>query len=133
MTASSSLSKREKTVRATIANEELLYLINVTIGTPGQPFSLQLDTGSSDIWIPDDGPGGPCDGDPIDCGLFGSYNRSDSDTLRVVWPDRFQVSYVDGTAIKGDYISGTEHYTISFRLCGRTNLHGILASEERTQ
>lgn len=97
-------------MQATIDNEELLYLINVTIGTPGQPFSLQLDTGSSDVWIPQAGAGGPCDGDQLDCRLFGSFDPNDSTTFDNVAPDQFQTSYVDGIFIAGDYITGTDTF-----------------------
>jgi hypothetical protein len=44
---------RRKSTTAVLFNAQgdLLYLINVTVGTPPQQFSLQLDTGSSDIWV----------------------------------------------------------------------------------
>ena len=47
------LERRASTVTASLTNAEtdLLYLINVTVGTPGQPLALQLDTGSSDVWV----------------------------------------------------------------------------------
>jgi predicted aspartyl protease len=36
----------------TNAESEGLYFANVTVGTPGQPLQLQIDTGSSDVWVP---------------------------------------------------------------------------------
>lgn len=43
------------TVNVPIQNAQgnLLYLLNATVGTPGQTLQLQLDTGSSDIWVRD--------------------------------------------------------------------------------
>src|SRR6266487_4464949 len=37
-----------------LANEQVQggYYATVSIGTPGQSISLQIDTGSSDVWVP---------------------------------------------------------------------------------
>jgi hypothetical protein len=47
------LRKRSGSVQATLYNADgdLLYLVNTTVGTPAQSIALQLDTGSSDIWV----------------------------------------------------------------------------------
>jgi hypothetical protein len=51
--AEGSLRRRANSLAATLYNAQgnLLYLVNATVGTPPQQFSLQLDTGSSDIWV----------------------------------------------------------------------------------
>ncbi|KAL8243764.1 hypothetical protein R6Q59_010022 [Mikania micrantha] len=40
-----------RSIEAKLYNADIEYLVNVTIGTPQQQFSLVLDTGSSDIWV----------------------------------------------------------------------------------
>jgi elongation factor G len=49
------LRKRDSTVEEVVTNEQARggYFATCKLGTPGQHLTLQLDTGSSDIWVPD--------------------------------------------------------------------------------
>lgn len=51
----SRLGKRASTFEEVISNEQARggYFATCKLGTPGQDVTLQLDTGSSDIWVPD--------------------------------------------------------------------------------
>ncbi|MCJ1289948.1 hypothetical protein MMC34_001482 [Xylographa carneopallida] len=100
------LARRQNSVTATIENADLLYLINVTIGTPPQPFSLQLDTGSSDIWVPAVN-ADICQTNSRGCALFGSFNPKTSSTFDDIAAGGFQISYVDNSGVTGDYINET--------------------------
>ncbi|ORY93447.1 aspartic peptidase domain-containing protein [Syncephalastrum racemosum] len=43
-----------------LENADLAYMMNISIGTPPQPFTLLLDTGSSTTWVPIAGCGQFC-------------------------------------------------------------------------
>ena len=115
------LRKRQgQTFEQTISNDRLRggYFASVSMGSPPQELTLQLDTGSSDIWVPSSdakvcsasssstgsrGGDGASDGDDQGCSL-GSFNYQNSDTFQVV-NQNFDISYVDGSFAKGDYFT----------------------------
>ncbi|RMZ88152.1 hypothetical protein DV736_g4615, partial [Chaetothyriales sp. CBS 134916] len=88
----------------TLAQHRSLYWLNLSIGTPPQPFRLQLDTGSSNLWVPNAdlricSATGGCPG--------GAFNPSDSSTFTLVQEGTFQIQYGDGTANTGDFFTDT--------------------------
>ncbi|MCJ1478653.1 hypothetical protein MMC13_007334 [Lambiella insularis] len=107
----SQLRRRANSVAASIANEDLLYLINATIGTPPQSFGLQLDTASissthSDIWVPATVADVCVQGQGV-CSLFGAFNPNASSTFVDIGPNSFSISYVDNSGVTGDFMNDT--------------------------
>ncbi|KAI1423201.1 aspartic peptidase domain-containing protein [Xylaria sp. FL1777] len=100
--------RADGSVLEVITNEQTRggYFASCTVGTPAQDLTLQLDTGSSDIWVPassasvcqDNSQGGGC--------TFGSYDADKSSSVTQLKED-FEISYVDGSGSKGNYISET--------------------------
>ncbi|KAI0389113.1 acid protease [Xylariaceae sp. FL0594] len=96
-------------VEEIITNERMRggYFASCTVGTPPQKLTLQLDTGSSDIWVPSVDSSACTDTNSQDGGCtFGAYNYEESKTFNIVNKD-FEIRYVDGSHSIGDYISET--------------------------
>lgn len=101
------LRRRDGTITATLDNEETLYFMNATIGTPPQSFRLHIDTGSSDLWV-NTADSAFCEEDR-GCGISGTYSANDSSTYNYINSD-FNISYVDGSGSSGDYVSDTVRF-----------------------
>ncbi|KAL2046686.1 hypothetical protein ABVK25_011600 [Lepraria finkii] len=101
------LQRRQKTITADIANKQIGYFIDITVGTRPQSFTVQLDTGSADIWIPS--ANSPACGDQPDiCQAYGAFDVDSSSSAKQWGPDgAFQISYEDSSGVVGDYINDT--------------------------
>ncbi|KAK1829473.1 mitochondrial elongation factor g 1-like protein [Podospora conica] len=96
--------RADDTVEGVINNaaERGGYFATCKLGTPPQSLDLQLDTGSSDIWVPDTS-AQVCH-TQAGCDL-GSFTPSQSSTYDVVGAGEFVIQYLDGTKSKGDYFT----------------------------
>ncbi|KAK4132825.1 mitochondrial elongation factor g 1-like protein [Trichocladium antarcticum] len=100
------LHKRGSTFEEIVTNERARggYFATCRLGTPGQNLTLQLDTGSSDIWVPDSDAKVCKTGGPQGCTL-GTFDPNESETFLVVREGEFDIKYVDGSSSKGDYFT----------------------------
>lgn len=94
-------------MKSTLDNEETLYFINATLGTPAQSLRLHIDTGSSDLWV-NTPSSSYCSSSKTPCAFAGTYSANSSSTYSYVgsW---FNISYVDGSGASGDYVEDTIH------------------------
>ncbi|KAF8442210.1 aspartic peptidase domain-containing protein [Boletus edulis BED1] len=94
--SSPGLSRRatSKTVPLTNEDQELWYG-SLTIGTPPQDFTVDFDTGSSDLWVPDV----PC---PVTCSGHRTYDPSKSSTSQGRYR-LFTLEYGSGETIGAQY------------------------------
>nr|POF14855.1 putative aspartic-type endopeptidase opsb [Quercus suber] len=92
--------RQSETVSVDLDNEETLYFMNVTIGTPPQSLRLHIDTGSSDLWVNTDS-SSLCDGNT--CAESGTYEANSSSTYSYI-NSAFDISYLDGSGSTGDYV-----------------------------
>ncbi|XP_055299812.1 pepsin A-like [Sitodiplosis mosellana] len=72
-------------------DRNLQYGINITVGTPPQPFILHLDTGSADVWVPS--VNGDC---PYLCKAVNKYDSSKSSTYKEIPGKTFTLGYETG-------------------------------------
>ena len=97
------------TVTESLLHADILYIANVTVGTPPQNLSLQLDTGSSDLWVPD------VQSDlchVLGCDMWGSFDAQESTTFQSQdQSPTFEVSYGDQSEYAGEY--GTDTISIA--------------------
>ncbi|ATY59472.1 Peptidase A1 [Cordyceps militaris] len=133
----SNLQRRGSSVESDISNlrQDGGYFVDVTVGTPGQRFSLQLDTGSSDVWVPSSGSAAcqaksdkftrPGQSDGCSKGSCMPVTSSKSTTFTAVQDGTFQIQYVDKSSAQGTYFLDT------FQIGGATinNLTMGLAEE----
>lgn len=106
---SSRYNRQSSLLNLELQNEYSLYLAELEVGTPGQKIRVDIDTGSSDFWV-------PAINTPSDCGTF---DANASSTFKKVF-DGFDTAYSDGTVAKGiwaeDYVTlgGTQIPDVRF-------------------
>ncbi|KAH8169146.1 eukaryotic aspartyl protease domain-containing protein [Sarocladium implicatum] len=133
----SELQRRaDHTYEETITNEKGRggYFASAQLGNPPQNITLQLDTASSDIWVPYSG-AAICRSKSLrrEPGCYLGIDPDESRTYEDFEADTFDISYVDQNYAKGDYfqddfqISGAKVKNLTMGLGLQSSLaYGLL-------
>ena len=86
----------------------MFYLVEASVGTPPQPQTFLLDTGSSDIWMFGPNVCENSDQESLDhrC-AGGSFDRNKSSTFRTLNTGDFDIDYADDSEADGIYFTDT--------------------------
>ena len=89
-----------KTGSESLTDQEVDWTGPISIGTPNQPFTIDFDTGSSDLWVTSSS----CTSNL--CKTKNKYDHGKSDTSKVE-PGTFSIQYNDNSTVKGDVYADT--------------------------
>ncbi|KAK9320232.1 aspartic peptidase domain-containing protein [Lipomyces orientalis] len=81
------------------------YLTNITVGTPGQSLRVQVDTGSSDLWVQSSS-NPVCQVSQDFCATTKTFEDNDSSSFMATSAD-FTITYADGSFARGEYVKDT--------------------------
>ncbi|KAL8802908.1 MAG: hypothetical protein Q9182_003524 [Xanthomendoza sp. 2 TL-2023] len=113
--------------------EKAYYSANISLGTPPQQLSVDVDTGSSELWV--NAPKPPMMCALLRCSNLDTYDANASSTYTYLRSDS-GISYLDGKSFQGDFISDTilvagEHeltgmqFGIGYQSTLRNNMLGV--------
>ena len=96
LNSTSILHKRDGDDDVTLTNEGLYYIAYLEFGSNGQKIGVDIDTGSSDLWVPDVSLSGQ------DVGQYGTFDSSSSSSFQDPGL-KFLAEYGDKTKTQGIY------------------------------
>jgi hypothetical protein len=85
------------------------YTANISVGTPSQPLTLGIDTGSTNTWVLSNTANICLNNETlikegVTC-AHGTFNANKSSTVETVVPGGFSATYIDKSGASGDYIT----------------------------
>jgi len=127
----------------TLYNEDVYYSVDILLGSNKQKLTVDLDTGSSDLWVIEKGATcqNPAAGQPSNyCQLNGVFDGSASSSYKSLG-SQFEIGYVDGSSSDGVWATDDYYFangdvlkTLRFGDVDSTSVNtGILGIAKKAQ